>query len=427
MTDQPWPSNDSSQKDAASDPAAQASQTPNPAPQAPENMSHPSHVTNGENGGNETDLDGAPTQPAAVPPPPPPIPPGTIRGGARGAYAPPPRYDAPGGAYPPPPQKKRSGWRTALIVVAIMMFAGFIGLLGLGWLAGQLEGGEGGGFALGDRIGEVRIEGIISQGEDKKFWLESLRTLAENDSVKGILVRIDSPGGTVGASQELHDAILEVRLHHQKPVYVSMGDVAASGGYYIASAADRIYAVRGTLTGSIGVIMSFPKAGELAEKIGVGQETIKSGRFKDAGSMLREMTDPERQAFDFLIDDAYNQFVEDILLCRAEPIETAMQNFDEWDAYQFTRPAAPDPEAFLRQAADGRVYSGSQALKLGLVDRLGGERMALLDLALTAGIEGDPRVQTMTRKPTFSEIFGARMKGMMSGLQPSLQYRMNLP
>ena len=173
-----------------------------------------------------------------------------------------------------------------------------------------------------------------------------MRKALTNNKVKGILLRVNSPGGTVPTSQELYEAVLKLK-EKGKPVVVSMGDVAASGGYYVSCAADRVVANPGTLTGSIGVIINLMNFKGLADKIGVTPAVIKSGEFKDIASPYRPMTQAEHDILQALIMDSYDQFTTAVSKGRKLPIET------------------------VKKIADGRIYSGRQAQKLGLVDELG--------------------------------------------------------
>lgn len=214
-----------------------------------------------------------------------------------------------------------------------------------------------------DKIKVVRLDGMImDQGRHSyfslprgaKLALKNLKEAKENKKVKGVLVRINSPGGTVGASQEINQAVRE--LAKEKPVVASMGDLAASGGYYVACACDKIYANPGTLTGSIGVIMSGFNLKGLTEKLGVEPKIVKSGPFKDITSMYRPMTDAERTILQGLIDDSYDQFLSAVASGRSMKKEE------------------------VKKLADGRIYTGRQAIKNGLIDKLGSYEDALNDL-----------------------------------------------
>ena len=222
----------------------------------------------------------------------------------------------------------------------------------------------------GARVGLVRVEGGIY---DSRQVIGDLESLVEDPGIQAIVLRVDSPGGGAAASQEIFEYIRGIQ-EEGLPLVVSMGSVAASGGYYIACTADTIFANPGTLTGSIGVVMSFTNLEELFGKIGLDFEVIKSGRFKDTGSWSREMTDAERALLQGTIDDIHAQFVEAIAEGRGM----------EYDA--------------VAALADGRIFSGRQALEAGLVDRLGTLEDAVEVAGRMAGIEGEPRVQEPVRR-----------------------------
>ncbi len=220
-----------------------------------------------------------------------------------------------------------------------------------------------GGLTASAKVGVVEVTGLLSRPERT---VEQLVEFARDDSIKAIIVRIDSPGGGVAAAQEIHREV--VRARAKKKVVASLGGVAASGGYYIAVGADRIVANPGTTTGSIGVIVEMGNIEELLDKIGVRFFSLKSGRFKDAGSPARPLTDEDRAMIQAVIDDMHGQFVA---------------------AVAEGRNLAPDK---VRAIADGRILSGRQALDLGLVDELGNFRDAVALAGKLGGIEGDPEV-----------------------------------
>lgn len=199
-------------------------------------------------------------------------------------------------------------------------------------------------FVQGAITGEPNASGMPSMTE---ILAEQLRRVEEDISVKALVLRIDSPGGEVVATDEIHSRLLRLKLVRQLPIVVSMGSTAASGGYYLATAGDAIFANPNTLTGSLGVIFHLFNYNEAAAKLGVRQYAIKSGRFKDIGSPARPLTEPERQIFQTLVNDSYNKFVEVIVQGRKL-----------------------SPER-VREIADGRVYSGEQAKRLGLIDQFG--------------------------------------------------------
>lgn len=242
-----------------------------------------------------------------------------------------------------------------------------------------------------DRIALIRVEGVIM---DAQSTVGELKRFGDNPSVKAIVLRIDSPGGGVVPSQEIHDAVQRVRQKGNKMVIASMGSVAASGGYYIAAATDRIIANPGTLTGSIGVIMEMANVEGLLKKIGVEGVVVKSGKFKDVGSPLRKMSDEERALLQSVMDDVHKQFIEAVAAGRAlEP--TAVQAL-----------------------ADGRIFTGRQAKDAKLVDELGDLEDAIQLAAELAGIEGEPKVVEPRRRFSIRELLESRL----SVLFPKLDF-----
>ena len=245
-------------------------------------------------------------------------------------------------------------------------------------------------FALGDKIGVIEVYGVIA---DSRKIIEQLHDFRDNDSIKALVIRIDSPGGGVGASQEVHDEVKAVNA--VKPVVASMGSVAASGGYYIAAAAREIVANPGTITGSIGVIMEFANFQELLEKIGLSSVVVKSGEYKDIGSPTREMTATEREILQNLIDDVHSQFVASVAEGR---------HMDE---------------ASVSSIADGRIFSGRRAMDMGLVDKMGNLEVAIRRAAKLAGIDGEPNVvYPPSDKPGFIDLF---IEETLNRLQFALQ------
>jgi len=224
----------------------------------------------------------------------------------------------------------------------------------------------------GNRVGLIDIKGTIINSQDT---LKQITDFRKESSIKAIVLRIDSPGGSVGPSQEIYREIR--RTAQSKPVVASMGSVAASGGYYIASAASYIVANPGTITGSIGVIIHLPNLRELFGKIGYQMTTIKSGQFKDIGNPAREMTPEEKELLQATIDETYHQFVRDVALAR---------NLSE---------------DRVREVADGRIIMGEKALALKLVDQLGNFEDAVAKAGELAKIEGEPEV-VKAKKSKFS-------------------------
>lgn len=216
-------------------------------------------------------------------------------------------------------------------------------------------------FQASNRIGVVEIKGIISE---PRPVIHDLNEFYKDNSIRAIIVRIDSPGGGVAAAQEIYDTL--VRIRKKKQIVVSMGTVAASGGYYIACGANEIVAEPGTITGSIGVIMEFFDVGDLLKWAKVKSEVVKSGRFKDIGSPFRPMKPEEKEYLQSVIDDVLMQF------------KTAVSENRHI------------PMGKLDKIADGRIFAGDQALKLGLIDKLGGFHTAEELAAKLSGIKGEP-------------------------------------
>ncbi len=255
------------------------------------------------------------------------------------------------------------GWLAGIVAILVIFL---ITLITIESLLGQRISLP----SYGARVGLVRIEGLIA---DARVVVDDLDTMADDPGIRAIVLRLDSPGGGVAASQEMYEKLVEIR-DGGLPVVASMGSVAASGAYYVACPADSVLANPGTLTGSIGVIMSFTIMEELFEKIGLSFETIKSGEFKDTGTWSRTLTEKERELLQTTIDDIHDQFVETVALERDMSIDE------------------------VRAVADGRIMSGRQALAAGLVDGLGTLEDAIAVAGRMGGIEGAPRVQEPVRR-----------------------------
>jgi len=237
-----------------------------------------------------------------------------------------------------------------------------------------------------DRIALIRIEGVILDAQET---LSELKKFSENPSVKAIVLRIDSPGGGVVPSQEIYDAVRRVRSKSNKAVIASMGSVAASGGYYIAAATDRIVANPGTLTGSIGVIMEMANVEGLLQKIGVEGVVVKSGKYKDVGSPLRKMSDEERGLLQTVMDDVHKQFIEAVAEGRSLEV--------------------PEVQAL----ADGRIFTGRQAKAAKLVDELGNLEDAIQLAADVVGIEGEPKVIEQRRRFSIRELLESKLSSVL--------------
>lgn len=234
----------------------------------------------------------------------------------------------------------------------------------------------GSNLSLGPAVSIIRVQGTIvsgnpaitpfgsTEGAYSGTIVSRLKEAEADPNVKAVVLRVDSPGGSVVASDEIYQQVVSMT----KPIVVSMGELAASGGYYVSAPADEIFANANTLTGSIGVISQFINFGELLKEYGVEVTTIKTGDFKDEGSPFRSMSDEEVAVWQSIVDDAYEEFVQIVADGRG---------------------MSPDR---VKELADGRVYTGEQALQLGLVDHLGNLPAAIQRAAELGGIEGEPRI-----------------------------------
>ena len=235
---------------------------------------------------------------------------------------------------------------------------------------------EDGSLPGGTRVALVELEGIITDGD---ALVRELKEHADNTSVRAVVVRINSPGGVVAPTQEIAGAVKRLRAKG-KPVVASLGSVAASGGYYVAAATDRILANPGTLTGSIGVVMQMANVEGLLKKVGVDYVVVKAGRYKDVGNFARTMTPDERAILQKLLDDVHGQFIEAVA-----------------DGRKLDR-------ATVVGIADGRIYSGQQAFELKLVDELGGLEEAIEAAAKLAGLAPHPKVLYPRRRLSITEL-----------------------
>ena len=258
--------------------------------------------------------------------------------------------------------------RVLVGLAAIIAILGFFFLLF--FAIDRMFGGPG-QLTFGDKIAVVEIKGVITQSSE---IIEEIHQYLEDGNVKAILLRVDSPGGGVGPSQEIYREI--VKAKKRKKIVTSMGSVAASGGYYIAAASDLIVANPGTITGSIGVVMEFTNLEELLKKIGIKGVVLKGGENKDIGSPFREMTAEERRIMQEVIDNVHRQFIDAV----ADGRKGKMNRND------------------VMKVADGRIFTGERAKELGLVDRMGNLQDAIDMAADLVGITGKPSLLYPKRK-----------------------------
>ena len=257
------------------------------------------------------------------------------------------------------------------------------------------------GLPGGAKVAVVEVEGVIGIGADRGLDTESIiRTLAEyrdDPAVRAVVLRIDSPGGVVAPTQEIFTAVRRLR-EAKKPVVASLGSIAASGGYYVAVSADRIFASPGTLTGSIGVVMQLANVEGLLKKVGVEYVVVKAGAYKDVGNFARAMTPEERRILQSLLDDVYDQFITAVAEGRGL-----------------------EPQA-VRAFAEGRIYSGRQAQGLKMVDEMGGLEDAIEAAAKMAGLPPKPKVIYPRRRFSLRELLRNEWGlGPVSRMLPSMQ------
>jgi protease-4 len=292
--------------------------------------------------------------------------------------------------------KRKRIWVGLGVIVVLLVFF-FSALLFIGRMTQQKSP-----FSFGDKITVVEIKGIITESTN---IIEEMRRYGDDETVKAIILRIDSPGGGVGPSQEIHREV--VKLKTKKKVLTSMGSVAASGGYYIACASDLIVANPGTITGSIGVVMEFTNLEELLKKIGVKGIVLKGGEHKDIGSPFREMTPEEKRIMQDVIDNVHQQFIKAV--AEGRKME----------------------QSKVIPVADGRIFTGEQAKQFGLVDEMGNLEDTVDMAAKLVKIDGRPTVIYPKRKFTLWEMLAKEMASMVvetlheKGIQ--LNYRVASP
>lgn len=298
--------------------------------------------------------------------PPPPPPPQFTPASPYSAAGAAPQYGYGRGIPPPPPLQRRSVWFYVGIIGGSLA-AVFLLMAGVVWLTMRSVGADGaGGLALNSSsIGVIDISGAIMSPETID---DQLRKFGDDASVKAILLHINSPGGGAAASQEIYREVLRVRQEKHKKVVASIESVGASGAYYIASACDKIYANNASVVGSIGVIMEWTNYGDLLRWAKLKNVVIHAGELKDAGDPSRDLTPKEEAYFQTLVDNMYGQFVHDVATGRHTS------------------------DAKIRTLATGQVWTGEQSLPLGLIDKVGGYRDALIETAKDSGISGEPNV-----------------------------------
>ena len=278
----------------------------------------------------------------------------------------------------------------AVIGAALVIYLGVAALF-VAVTGSILGSSRSGGAFFGERVAVVELEGLIADVDD---LVRELKAYRDNPAVRAVVIRINSPGGAVAPTQELYGAIRRLR-EAGKPVVASLGSVAASGGYYVAVAADQIYANPGTLTGSIGVVMQMANLNALMKKVGVEYVVVKAGQFKDLGNFARPMTVEERRVLQALLDDVHGQFIGAVA-----------------DGRKLER-------GEVQRFADGRVFSGSQAKALHMIDALGGLEDAIDGAATLAGLPKPPKVIGPRRRFSVVDLLRNQL-GLAGFVAPSI-------
>lgn len=289
------------------------------------------------------------------------------------------------------------GINTIITVFKTDFFSSFENVLGTETLTYEnvIEKGD-----FTNRIAHLTVDGVIQDVGEPSIWetvdynhklfMEQLDAVLEDDTVKAVLLSVNTPGGGVIESEEIYQKLLKIKEEKQIPIYVSMGSMAASGGYYISAPADKIFAQRETITGSIGVIMQSINYGKLAEKVGIEYETIKSGEHKDMFGGVRPSTDEELAMLQEMIDESYEHFVDIIEKGR---------NLSEAD---------------VKKVADGRVLGGTQAIKAGLVDEIGNEEATINALRADFGLEEAELFEYTMDTGNWASLLGVKIGSLFS-------------
>jgi protease-4 len=317
--------------------------------------------------------------PEDLPTPPPPPPPQ-----AAPPYAPPYSYAPPPAPYPTyglPPRQRRSPWFWVTVIGGSFALVALL-ITAMVWSTVRSLNGDSSaslGLGVGSKIGVIDVDGVILDADKVNT---QIRKFGDDSSIKAIILHINSPGGGAAASQEIYHEVVRVRTEKKKKIIASVESVGASGAYYIASGCDRIYANDASVVGSIGVIMEWTNYGDLMRWAKLKSVVIHTGTLKDAGDPTRDMTPQEQAYFQSLVDNMYGQFVHDVA--------TGRHTSDDK----------------IRPLATGQVWTGEQAIPLGLIDKVGGFRVALIDTARSVGISGEPNIArpASTKKGLFASL-----------------------
>jgi len=349
----------------------------------------------------------------------------------------------------PPPRGGGSGCLGVAFTLSFILNLFLLGILGVGLLmvigVAALGTGEGGiplrekvysgNSSATSKVAVIKMDGVIMEGL-VNFWRRQIETAAEDSSVKAVVLRIESPGGSITASDDLHrrltllrDGNPEKKTSAKPNMVVSMGSVAASGGYYISMPAKTLFAERTTMTGSIGVYAAFPNISELAQKYGISMDIIKRGDVKASGSMFKKMRPEERQVWDDMIGHAYGQFIDIVETGRPnlkgkllEPVVDEERTIKDEDGKD-------TKFHYVRRRADGGIFTSDEALKYGLIDNIGYLEDAIAEAKKMAGLSDDCKVVTYEKPFAFADSFGSLesrsqldLNKVASGLTPRVWY-----
>jgi protease-4 len=306
-------------------------------------------------------------------------------------------------------------WVGIALVSFVVICTGFIAAIVS--LAPRI--GSGPGIAVGEKIAVLDVRGTIESSEQH---IDIIHRYRDDPSVAAVILYLDTPGGGTAATREIYDEL--ILLKEEKPLVAYMSTMCASGGVYLASAADRVYANPTTLTGSIGVILSLSNYEGLSRKLGFGTVNVKSGEFKDIGSPTRKVSPEEEALLGEMIDDSYEQFLDVVIAGRGDAVKRLLAEKG------VTEPTEYDAALYIRHFADGRIINGQQALEIGLVDELGNFEYALNETAAMIGIEGEPRVvrEIIPEKTLIDLITGTDIEEISAdiGTTPKIELKYSL-
>jgi protease-4 len=322
---------------------------------------------------------------------------------------------------PPPPRPRSSGWGV-LFALSALLNLGFFFLCVVGFIIALVMGSSlenpseqrlretfhSGKSGSSDKVAIIDVEGVIMDGSTVDFAKKQIEQAAKDDQVKAVVVRIDSPGGSITASDELHRRIQNLCQgtgdRKGKPAVVSMGGLAASGGYYIAMPCPTLFAERTTLTGSIGVYAAFPNIKDLGDKVGFHMEVIKHGAVKDAGSPFKDMTPQEHQLWQDMVDHAYGQFLDVVRQGRPAIKDLTEVVIRKTVTTRDPQTGQEKEVEFVRTRVDGGIFTADQAKEFGLIDQIGYLEDSIKDVATKAGLGENYRAIHYEKPRTVADV-----------------------